>query len=150
MSYGSGDTDAGTRCGSRRRVYSLMWGGSACLPHAVTTMLDVGGDSFVVGDCVYLWIDLFFGYKGFFSTWLFVESVEAFSSCNEKLTMSQFLFSLYLMCTKPLPTLPHKTHGPCGGEGIRHRGSHRKDWEKWHALLTLLYFLTREFWDFLK
>lgn len=43
----------------RRRVYSLMWGGSACLPHAVTTMLDVGGDSFVVGDCVYLWIDLF-------------------------------------------------------------------------------------------
>lgn len=46
--------------------------------------------------------------------------------------MSQFLFSLYLMCTKPLSTLPHKTHGPCGGEGIRHRESHRKDWEKWH------------------
>lgn len=54
---------------------------------------------------------------------LFVESVGAFSSCNENLTMSQFLFSLYLMCTKPSVHVAHKTQRPCGsGEKASNTG----------------------------
>lgn len=112
MSYGLEDTDVGTRCSAVEDICIVLcsdhlWGRSrpSSLLCDYNLRCRTGCTSFFFSKlCVYLWIEYFsfrYGYKGFFYVTFLLKP---FPVVNEKLTMSQFLFSLYLMCTKPLST----------------------------------------------